>query len=1432
MVLSDFLLEIDSDVIGLGSGTYTISGTALSVTLPRRVFAGQGVVLSYEPSEDLLGVHGGAVTAFNNLSVDNNTAVGVASVQVTSLPTIQMSYVTGDTIEFSITFIDEVRLIDANVPSFNFTLDGSARSASYAGGDGTETLVFNYTVAAEDLAEQAIAWPASAISLDGAIIEYVVDELVPPLETAAGNAPNQYVNSYDAEIPFIVSATAAGRTLTVEFSEDLDSVTPPLEAFALWKSRVGASGPVRSDLTAGPVVSGREVTFTLRHGLALSDTSISLEQLADESNLRFTDLGGNPAEPFTEAVSNNTVAPVCPAPVLSNRKRVWQARAEVENLVEPPDPSVPGYGYFGPDPDVNTVHGDIDYPHFTLLGQSRAVQAAHVFEYAPDEIPLWPDVTNGDMLLSLSSALTPTEIAYLRLHVCGQSFDFSEAIVTEYSSLKVYYTWKASGLDWSSLAPIDLTLSMTNALISPPVIVSTSIVAPETDVLFGPTEPIDVVLHFDSAVDVDTSNGSPTVALRLNAADTSVAATFDAGSGTSDLVFRHSLGGTVHSVTLIADSLALNGATLTAPDSGFSPRLTHHGNTLQLDVHDAPSVQFVRAPALHDGAHPFDVELHFTEEPDNLEREHMIGGMITTTAATLEDAQPMSTDSDRAWRLTVRPTALADVSLEIKALACDEPIAVCFEGEPLRAGASTTIPSVHYRVGYENFPAFHDGYTPFSIRVVISPAPRALDELAVRRSLFAISSGSLVSLARVDPNRDDEWDISIAPTGLQEIVLFPQTAFECLAPSGLCDQLIEHPDAIEIPGPPHISVARAEVDENAEPPQLEFPVDLSRAIDETLTVDYVAISGTALVGDDFAETAGTVTFAPGETRRNVIVEVYPDSIDEGDETLSLRLSNLSLDYVVFERDEASGTIRNSDPIPGMWLARFGRTIASQAIDALDTRFSQSMQAGVSGKFFGVRLDNRAETELERQEALESAVFGPDDVFSVFDDNPRTNAGSLGAERTLSLTEVLGNTSFSLSSGGGGAGGSSVSAWARGAFDSFDGVDNGVSVDGNVASAFAGADIETGRALGGLMLSHTRSDGTYAGEDGRGTIDANLTTLYPYGRYALSSRTSVWGVVGYGEGSLGLSNADGLLTHRPEIGFRMGGLGIRSLLSNPGASGFELSTKADAFVARTTSERVSGSGGNLAPTNQSVSRIRFGLDASAPMSITESSTVTPSAGIAVRHDGGDAETGMGIDVGAGLTFAAPERGLSSEFRIRSLLTHADEDFSTTSVSGSLTFDPDPRSLRGPSFSIRREGSLNGQVDADNAFGRPVAGFTDPTGEARLEAKVGYGVAISSGAYTAVPELTVGQSSQESELRIGSRFVDGALGRNFAIDVGASHREHLNGSGEREYAVGLSRRLGGTSPPGASGPAVNLRLGLSHLEGEDNGMRAGATLRARW
>ena len=81
--------------------------------------------------------------------------------------------------------------------------------------------------------------------------------------------------------------------------------------------------------------------------------------------------------------------------------------------------------------------------------------------------------------------------------------------------------------------------------------------------------------------------------------------------------------------------------------------------------------------------------------------------------------------------------------------------------------------------------------------------------------------------------------------------------------------------------------------------------------------------------------AATLTFAAGETEKTVSVPVLDDAHDEGSETLTLTLSNATGAYI--EDGTATGTIKNTDHMPKAWLARFGRTVAEQVLDAVGAR---------------------------------------------------------------------------------------------------------------------------------------------------------------------------------------------------------------------------------------------------------------------------------------------------------------------------------------------------------------------------------------------------------------------------------------------------------------------------------------------------------------
>ena len=599
-------------------------------------------------------------------------------------------------------------------------------------------------------------------------------------------------------------------------------------------------------------------------------------------------------------------------------------------------------------------------------------------------------------------------------------------------------------------------------------------------------------------------------------------------------------------------------------------------------------------------------------------------------------------------------------------------------------------------------------------------------------------------------------------------------------------------EAAPAPAGPGLSVADAQVNEAAGAP-LRFGVTLDAPAESTVSVRYRTSDGTAQAGADYLAAHGAVRFARGETAKTVEVAVLPDDHDEGSETMTLTLSG---PYGATVADStATGTISNTGAIPKAWIARFGRTVAEQAIEAVEARFEAPRVPGLSGAIGGQSISGVSGPGPEAGEVRSAGTDARQGLEALSDwfGGESGDEDELGfGTRTLSGREVMTGTSFGFTAGTAETG--FAAFWGRGAVTSFDGRDGGMTLDGEVASAMLGADFSRDALLGGLMLSHSRGEGGYRSPDGNGEVESTLTALFPYARYAFSERVSVWGMAGYGEGTLTVT-PEGQAPLSPDMDFLMGALGVRGVLLDGGHDGPTLAAKSDAFAVRTSTDAVSGSAGNLEASQADVTRVRFALEGSRSFGLGGDAVLTPSLELGVRHDDGDAETGFGADIGAGLVLSDPARGISAEVRARGLLTHEAEGMRERGLSGTLAFDPAPDTERGLSLSLTQSVGVQGEGGVDALLKRRTfadlgAEEEDDLSARRLDALIGYGIGVFEDRYTATPELGLGLSDRDRELRLGWRLTE-QVGTGLAFEFGleGTRREFTEGDAGPEHGLGL-------------------------------------------
>ena len=469
-----------------------------------------------------------------------------------------------------------------------------------------------------------------------------------------------------------------------------------------------------------------------------------------------------------------------------------------------------------------------------------------------------------------------------------------------------------------------------------------------------------------------------------------------------------------------------------------------------------------------------------------------------------------------------------------------------------------------------------------------------------------------------------------------------------------------------------------------------FTLRLSAPSERAVRVSYRTRESSpvsARQGRDYLAAGWHLYFQPGETEKRVWVWVYDDSHDEDPETFEFVLTEATV--VPIADGVAVGTIVNDDPLPAAFLARFGRTVAEQALDGIAGRMAAPRTPGMQGTVAGQALNfdpaagrpaagaTPGATPADRDTALAMADiargFGADASAAVSPGGDRfgdVRAGtSLAQSRSMTARDALLGSSFSLTGAADGSGGS-LAFWGRAAQGGFDGREGTFSLDGAVTTGMLGADYARGRWLVGLALAQSAGEGDYrdtgvsprpdgqscpdgvdsglcggAVRAGDGEVEASLTAAIPYAALQASERLKLWGAAGYGTGEVTLKTALGG-SYSSDTSWSMAAAGLRGELLAPPApgsgsgagsgSGPALAVTSDALWTRTSSEKTR----DLAASESDATRLRLGLEGSWRFAMEGGGSLVPKLEVGARHDGGDAETGFGVELGGGIRVERP------------------------------------------------------------------------------------------------------------------------------------------------------------------------------------------------
>lgn len=341
-----------------------------------------------------------------------------------------------------------------------------------------------------------------------------------------------------------------------------------------------------------------------------------------------------------------------------------------------------------------------------------------------------------------------------------------------------------------------------------------------------------------------------------------------------------------------------------------------------------------------------------------------------------------------------------------------------------------------------------------------------------------------------------------------------------------------------------------------------------------------------------------------------------------------------------------------------------------------------------------------------------------------------SSGYLNFDLLPSARDLLTGSSFEVGLGGDDRAPGKWTLWGVGGdMDAFGGrPDDRFSMDGEVFAGHIGIDYRFSEAiLAGVIVSRTTGgvDYRFSGPTGDdGDIEMSLTSAHPYLHWTPIQGLGVWGSVGFGRGGATLTDEKG--SADTGIGLSMAALGARRELMPIGR--FDLAIKADAFFVTMESEEHE----HLPATSADTSRMRLALESSRSFAFEGGSMITGTMELGALADAGDAETGTGAELGAGLAYQHPG-GIDIQARGHMLLTHQESEFEQWGASLSVTFDWGPQGeglffALAPSWGAPATGA-EGMWETTRVAESFLAGEAEQG--MNIDTRVGYGLNLPNG-----------------------------------------------------------------------------------------------------